>query len=60
MEIVHIFNILVLGIGLLLDYTLIRWNRKKKVFTKGETAFWCVAIIIWTFWAYYMIFRGMI
>ena len=58
METVHIYNLMVLIISLLIDFAFIKVNSRKKVFTKGETTFWCIAIIIWTFWIYYIV-RGM-
>lgn len=58
MEMIHIYNLTVLFIALLIDALFIKINSSKKIFTKGETTFWCVAIIIWTFWIYYMI-RGL-
>jgi len=59
MEAVHVYNLITLIVALLVDYIFIKVNSRKRVFTKGETAFWCIAIIIWTFWIYYMI-RGLL
>jgi len=59
MEPIHVYNIIVLIIALVIDYIFIKLNSRKKMFTKGETAFWCTAIVIWTFWIYYAI-RGLL
>lgn len=55
MELIYVYNFVVLIIAILFDFLFINWNRKRKMFTKGETAFWTIAILIWTFWAYYII-----
>ncbi|MEM3449157.1 MAG: hypothetical protein QXP38_09850 [Nitrososphaerota archaeon] len=42
----HLYNVVVLCIALIFDFVFINWNKKRKMFTKGETAFWTVAILI--------------
>jgi len=59
MELVLVYNVIVLCFAVLFDYLFISWNKRKKMFTKGETAFWTIAILIWTFWFYYII-RGLL
>lgn len=55
LELIHIYNVVVLCIAVIFDLFFINWNKRRKMFTKGETSFWTIAILIWTFWAYYII-----